>query len=404
MQLEHEAFFTVHFLFAIRRGKHGEENAVHADGWFDDVRHVFALRRFVKIFHRLAGNRLVLRQVVIAARGNALQFLHAERELKHNIRRALRVVREFFFRVVVKRKARFRDADPVEPIHAIFNPALVKRLPIRVGRNEIFDFHLLELAGTENEVARINFVAESLTRLRNPERHFDAPGIDDIFEIDENALRGFRSQVSDRRFVAQRTDVGLEHHVERARRRERAGLARRRRRNQRVFFRLRFRVIFQNNRNHFALLRELALHVVRHFLRLRLHAFVFQNGNVADSFAGDDDGSEKQLVGAVTHFRLFAIDERVRKIINVPGRLPRRRVVNNRRIKPDNVVAAMHHIFPPRLLDIVFQLDAKRTVIEKSVVAAVNIGRLEDKAAAFAQVDDVVHQIGGRFLFAHRFL
>ena len=55
--------------------------AVHAGARLDDVRHILGLRLLVEVLHGLAAELLVLRQVEIAAGGNALQFLRPEGEL-----------------------------------------------------------------------------------------------------------------------------------------------------------------------------------------------------------------------------------------------------------------------------------------------------------------------------------
>ena len=50
----------------------------------------------------------------------------------------------------------------------------------------------------------------------------DPRAVEDILEIDEDALRRFRTQKGRSLFAAQGPDVGLEHQVELARRRQRA--------------------------------------------------------------------------------------------------------------------------------------------------------------------------------------
>ena len=91
--------------------------------------------------------------------------------------------------------------------------------------DEILHLHLLEFPGAEDEVARGDLVAERLTDLGDAEGQFHAGGVDDGFEVHEHALGRFRAQVGERGAVAQRADVGLEHHVEVAGGREAAGLA-----------------------------------------------------------------------------------------------------------------------------------------------------------------------------------
>jgi len=99
-------------------------------------------------------------------------------------------------------------------------------LPVVLVADEILHFHLLKFTAAENKIARRDFVAKGLADLRDAERNFHAPGIEHGLEIRKHALRRFGPQISDGGFIAQGADVGFKHHVERARRREAARLAR----------------------------------------------------------------------------------------------------------------------------------------------------------------------------------
>ena len=63
--------------------------------------------------------------------------------------------------------------------------------------DEKFQFHLLELARAEGEIARRDFVAERLADLRDAERDFLPRRFQHIFELRENRLRGFGAEISD---------------------------------------------------------------------------------------------------------------------------------------------------------------------------------------------------------------
>ncbi len=69
----------------------------------------------------------------------------------------------------------------------------------------------------------------------------------------------------------------------------------------------------------------------------------------------------------------------------------------NRAIQPDDVVAVAHRHLPPILLEIIFELDPKRSVIPHPVEPAINLARLENEPAPFAQTDDFLHPL--RVLF-----
>ena len=221
-EFEQHALFRLplvvgHFVLLVRGGHHSQERAVHAERRFYDVRQVFFLARLVEVFEVFAGGVLVLGEVEIPAHGDSLQFLQAVREMESDVRTRLCVVRELFLRVDVLGELVGGDSDGYEPLFAGVDPVAVHRLPIVVGRNEVFDFHLFELAAAEYEIARRDFIAERLADLRDAEGDFDAARVADIFEVGEYSLRGLGAQVGDGCFVAQRADVCLEHQVEIAR-------------------------------------------------------------------------------------------------------------------------------------------------------------------------------------------
>jgi len=77
---------------------------------------------------------------------------------------------------------------------------------------------LLELAGAEGEVAGRDLVAEGLAHLGHAERQLAPRGLQDVEEIDEDALGGFGPQVGESGLVLHRPDMGPEHAVEHPRR------------------------------------------------------------------------------------------------------------------------------------------------------------------------------------------
>ena len=97
------------------------------------------------------------------------------------------------------------------------------------------------------------------------------------------------------------------------------------------------------------------------------------------------------MIGTVAEFGLFAIDHGVGETIYVARCLPDLRVHDDGGIEALYVVAALHEVPPPSLLNIVTQLDSKGSVVIEAVIAAVDFGRLENKTAAFTQADYVFH-------------
>ena len=83
--------------------------------------------------------------------------------------------------------------------------------------DEELHLHLLELTGAEDEVARGDLVAEALADLADAERRLAARRGDHVGEVDEDALRGLGPQIVQAFLGLDRTEIGLEHHVEVAR-------------------------------------------------------------------------------------------------------------------------------------------------------------------------------------------
>src|SRR5471030_2863346 len=83
--------------------------------------------------------------------------------------------------------------------------------------DEKFQFHLLELARAEGEIAGRDLVAERLADLRDAERDALARRFQNIFELRENRLRRFGAEIRDIVFRLDRPDVSLQHQVKRQR-------------------------------------------------------------------------------------------------------------------------------------------------------------------------------------------
>src|SRR5205807_3136721 len=97
-----------------------------------------------------------------------------------------------------------------------------------------FDLHLLELTAAEGVVPRVDFIAERLANLGDSERQLEAGAVEDVAEVDEDALGGFGTEVSNRGGVVQSPNIGLEHQVKRAGLCEMSDLAALRARNARA--------------------------------------------------------------------------------------------------------------------------------------------------------------------------
>ena len=148
-------------------------------------------------------------------------FLRAEGELEQDVHTGPGVVRQLLLLLPVFDQRVAAQADALVPLDALLDPVLVPELPapiglrvegcgLRVGQardraghflhhlvgaDEELQFHLLELARAEGEVARVDLVAERLADLANAKRHPLARDIQHVLELDEDGLRRFGAQV-----------------------------------------------------------------------------------------------------------------------------------------------------------------------------------------------------------------
>ena len=103
------------------------------------------------------------------------------------------------------------DADLAVKFQALLEP-LVGEAHAVVGVAEVLDFHLLELARAEGEIARVDLVAERFAALRDAEGQFHPVGVQHVLVLAENRLRGLGPQIGD--LVAGGTKIRLQHQVE----------------------------------------------------------------------------------------------------------------------------------------------------------------------------------------------
>src|SRR5215213_9051860 len=86
--------------------------------------------------------------------------------------------------------------------------------------DEVFHLHLLELTRAKDEIAGRHFIAKRFSDLRDAEGKLAPHGRLHVQEIDKDALRRFRSEVSERRrviFFGGCTDGRTKHEVKWAR-------------------------------------------------------------------------------------------------------------------------------------------------------------------------------------------
>jgi len=129
VEAQHRALLAADLVLGVRRAEHREHEPVHANRRLDHVRHVLLFAGLVKVLHRLAAREAVLREVVIAARGDALQLLRAEWELEHEVRARACVVSELVVLVFIAGDELGAQPNREEEVVRVGEPLLVEGLP-----------------------------------------------------------------------------------------------------------------------------------------------------------------------------------------------------------------------------------------------------------------------------------
>src|SRR5438093_10815505 len=169
----------------------------------------------------------VLREVEVAPVRDSLELRPADREEVLEVGRAARVVRELVLAVHALPQPALSQAIAGVPPEPLVDPVAIPLVSF-CRWDEVLHLHLLELACAEEEVPRSDLVPERLADLRDSERRLSAGDLEDVLEVDEDALCGLRAKKRLRARLLDRADPRLEHEVELARFREIAlgGLAR----------------------------------------------------------------------------------------------------------------------------------------------------------------------------------
>ena len=137
----------------------------------------------------------MLRQIVISPIRDTFQFLPSKREIVFDVVSSLGIERTFFVGNSEHVEFATRDSDVLVKLEPLFFPIFEQLHPLLYS-TKIFQLHLLKLARAKSEIARIDFVAKRFSNLRDPERQFLARDFQDIFELNENRLRGFGAKIS----------------------------------------------------------------------------------------------------------------------------------------------------------------------------------------------------------------
>ena len=289
------------------------------------------------------------RKVEVSTVGHTFEFTpigSLEAELVFNVDGTLRIVGQLLLRMlIVAQVLRFHAKIDV-PLGACVEPVLVPFL-IGTRSHEEFHFHLFELAGTEDEVARGDFITEGLAHVGDAERRLGTRRGHHVLEVHENALRGFRTQVVQRVFVFDRSEVGTQHHVEVAR----------------------FGPVATGA--------TIRAHNILKTVFRQLVAMLFGIGFL-------------KLVCTVALVAVEAFDQWIVEHGHVAGSHPHSRRKNNGRVNAHHIATGDDHGTPPFTLDIVFQRDAERTVIPRGTGSAVDFTGGKNKATTLGEGYDFI--------------
>src|SRR4029453_14927448 len=209
----HLALVVRRLVLRISFTNHREHSSIDAGTRLDDVRDKSLLRLLVEILERFGARFLMLRQIVVGAIRHTFDFLAAEREIVFDVVSAFGIKRALLIRYVKEVQVCARYADVLIKLQALFFPVL-EQLHSLLRSAKIFQLHLLELAGSECEIAGIDLIPESLPDLRDAEWQLLAGHFENVLELNEDRLCGFRPQICDRAFFGSRANMRLEHQIE----------------------------------------------------------------------------------------------------------------------------------------------------------------------------------------------
>ena len=184
-------FILSHDLLVVGVAQHCQHTALHAQRRLHHIGDVALVGLRVEVGQILAGNVLVLGQVIVGAVRHAPQLTPAEGEQELEVRGGLGVEAQLLRVMIPQPQILVLQADAQQPVVAEGAPVL-EPLQISAGLAEELQLHLLELPDTEDEVAGGDLVAEGLTDLAHAEGQLAPGGALGVDEVGEDALRRLR--------------------------------------------------------------------------------------------------------------------------------------------------------------------------------------------------------------------
>ena len=158
---QHDSRLVLDHVLIVSVEHERQHRAIHARRRFDYPRTITRLRLFVEVGQVLAAELGVLIEVEAAAPRDSFKLAPAERIEIFHVGGAARVMRKFVLRMRTQPQTVARDAVLDVPVEALVDPVIEPALLLgRIGLDEEFHLHLLELARAKNEIAGRDLVAK----------------------------------------------------------------------------------------------------------------------------------------------------------------------------------------------------------------------------------------------------
>ena len=288
-------------------------------------------------------------EIEIGTVGHALELTPIgalEAEAVFDVDGALRIVCELFLRMLVMAQILGVHTEVDVPLCAGVDPVL---MPVLIGArlNEELHLHLLELAGTEDEVAWRDLVAEALAGVGDAERRLGARRGHHVLEVHEDALCRLRSQIMEAVLIFHRTEVRTQHHVE------------------------------VTGFGPIAAGAAVRAHDVLEAIRGQLVVVLLGIRLL-------------ELVGAMTLVAGEAFDKWIVEHRHVAGGDPHLGRQDDRRVDAHDIWSGDDHRAPPFALDVVFERHAERPVVPRRAGATVDLAGREHEAATLGEGDNFI--------------
>ena len=352
-------FILSHDLLVVGVAQHCQHTALHAQRRLHHIGDVALVGLWVEVGQILAGDVLVLGQVIVGAVRHAPQLAPAEGEQELEVRGGLGVEAQLLRVMIPQPQILVLQADAQQPVVAEGAPVL-EPLQISAGLAEKFQLHLLELPDTEDEVAGGDLVAEGLTDLAHAEGQLAPGGALGVDEVGEDALRRLRPQIHGVLGVLGDALEGFEHQVELPDVGE--------------------IVLAAGGAGDVVLLDEV--------LHLLLGEGIDGLGQLHAVLAAP---ILNELVRPEPLLALPAVHQRIGEAGQMAAGHPGLGVHEDGGVLPHVVGILLNELLPPCLFDVVLQLHAQRAVVPGVGQAPVNFRAGKDEAPVFAQGHDLVH-------------